>query len=286
MSESEWRFLREAAQFLEEPSFLLRVTEMVGKPAELLLASLPTKMQTAVATATQRALERALDWAVTSLGDAPAEGEPETTESTTLPGGLEAKRHTAAAAVAGAVGGFFGLAGSAVEIPITTTIMLRSIARIAAASGARLSDPRTRLQCLAVFSLGTKPVRTDEPVGELESAYLTSRVGLALALEKTAQWLAGATLAEAGSALARQSVPAIGSLVAQIARRFEAVVSEKFVAQGVPLVGAAGGAMVNAAFTKHFNSIAWYHFGILRLERLHGSEAVEQAYRLVCRELK
>jgi hypothetical protein len=39
------------------------------------------------------------------------------------------------------------------------------------------------------------------------------------------------------------------------------------------------GSLINAAFTDHFNRVAEFHFGIVRLERQHGREIVQEAYR-------
>ena len=54
----------------------------------------------------------------------------------------------------------------------------------------------------------------------------------------------------------------------------------------MPLTGAALGALVNAAFTDHFNRVARFHFGILRLEGRYGREAIEAAYREAHRSAK
>src|SRR3954462_12396972 len=61
----------------------------------------------------------------------------------------------------GGIGGAFGLAALAFELPISTTIMLRSIADIARSEG---FDPRaleTRLACLEVFALGGRTPADD-----------------------------------------------------------------------------------------------------------------------------
>jgi len=50
------------------------------------------------------------------------------------------------------------------------------------------------------------------------------------------------------------------------------------VATAVPLIGAAGGAVVNALFIDHFQNIARAHFTIRRLERLHGRDLVQEEY--------
>ena len=67
-------------------------------------------------------------------------------------------------------------------------------------------------------------------------------------------------------------------LVAQIGNHFGVVVSQKLVAQSVPLIGGAGGAAINYAFADHFQTIACGHFTILRLERQYGVGVVRAEY--------
>ena len=74
-------------------------------------------------------------------------------------------------------------------------------------------------------------------------------------------------------------------LVSQIAARFGVVVSEKLAAQAVPVVGAVGGAAVNAAFAHHFQAMARGHFTVRRLERRHGAEVVRFEYERLRGEL-
>ena len=50
--------------------------------------------------------------------------------------------------------------------------------------------------------------------------------------------------------------------------------TEKAAAQLVPLIGAIGGATINAIFIDHFQSVARGHFAVRRLERRHGADAV------------
>jgi hypothetical protein len=58
--------------------------------------------------------------------------------------------HKSLAVLAGAAGGAFGISSLPVELPLSTTIMLRSIADIARSEGEDLSDPKTA----QVFALG------------------------------------------------------------------------------------------------------------------------------------
>jgi hypothetical protein len=57
--------------------------------------------------------------------------------------------------------------------------------------------------------------------------------------------------------------------------------SEKFALQAVPLVGAAGGALVNTMFLSHYRNLARVHFTIRRLERRYGPSNI----RAVAQEL-
>jgi len=62
--------------------------------------------------------------------------------------------------------------------------------------------------------------------------------------------------------------------------RYGVVVSEKTAAQALPLVGAAGGALVNALFMDHFQDVARGHFIVRRLEKIHGADPVAATVRL------
>ena len=72
--------------------------------------------------------------------------------------------------------------------------------------------------------------------------------------------------------------------MSQIAARFGVIVSEKVAAQAAPMLGAIGGAAVNAAFAEHFQTLARGHFIVRRLERLHGPNLVAFEYQRLKRE--
>lgn len=270
LSAGELEFLNEAAGYLESPGFLLRTADLVGKPVEALVKALPSSARLIVAKATTDALQRGLDWAIRSLPDNP-------TAPSDRPAGRAARffqrhGHTALSAVTGAGGGFFGVAGLPVELPTTTLVMLRSIAAVAAEQGARLDDPTTRMECLAVLSFGSKPL------SEMESSYFTTRLAMAVTVRQAAAFVAQHSAREVSDALLRGTAPALLRLISVVAARFQVAVTEKVAAQAIPVVGAALGALVNAAFTDHFNRVARYHFGIVKLERIHGLAVVQAAY--------
>jgi hypothetical protein len=277
LSAEDREFLRAAADYLERPTFLMRIASLVGKPAEAMLAMLPNRAQALVADASSKALTSALDWAVRSIPEtAPAAaGSPAASASPAARSrkrNLSGQLHTAVTATTGAVGGFFGVAALPIELPATTIVMLRSIAKIAAEHGADLRDPQVRLQCLSVFSFGAPQIET------MESAYFTGRLGLALAVKDASVFVSQHTAREVSDAVAKGTAPMLVRLINQIASRFQVVVTEKVVAQAVPIAGAASGALVNAAFSEHFNTVARFHFGIVELERKYGKPAVQSAY--------
>ncbi|GMA75204.1 hypothetical protein GCM10025880_16210 [Methylorubrum aminovorans] len=130
----------------------------------------------------------------------------------------------------GAVGGVLGLATLAVELPVSTTIMLRSIAEIARQEGEDLSDPETALACVQVFALGG---RAGAEASVADSGYFAVRAALAKTMSEAARYAAHRSLLDAGA-------PPLVRLTAQIAARFGLVVSQKVAAQAVPVIGALG----------------------------------------------
>jgi hypothetical protein len=169
------------------------------------------------------------------------------------------------------MGGAFGIAALGIELPISTTLILRSIADIAAVEG---EDPRhleTKLACLTVFALGSTRDKSDDAA---ESAYFAARSALATAVTEASKYLAEKGLSKSGA-------PALVRLVALIASRFGVVVTQKTAAQMIPVIGAAGGAVINTLFIGHYQDMARGHFIVRRLEKIHGAEPVRLAYEAI-----
>jgi len=258
-SKEELDELRQAKTLLENPGLAAKLANYVGSPVEKGMKMLPKKWQASVHGATEKALMKALDVAVKSLG---ARSGVRSTR------GAQNAAHKFAVATSGAVGGAFGLIALGVELPISTTIILRSIADIAASEG---EDPRhidTKLACLVVFALGSPADARDNAA---ESGYFAARSALATAVTEASKHLAQKGLAKGGS-------PALVRLIGLIAARFGIVVSEKTAAQLVPVIGAAGGALINTLFIGHYQDMARGHFIVRRLEKIHGAEPVRLAY--------
>lgn len=256
LSKSELADLKRAKQLLENPGLAAKMTAMLGAPVEKGFALLPKTWNKTVHKASEAALMKALDVAVKSL------------DSKTGPRfGPTERMHKIAAAASGAAGGAFGLAALAIELPVSTTIMLRSIADIAKSEGENIQHLDTKLACLMVFALGGKSKDDDAT----ESGYFAARAAMAAAVSEASKYLAEKGLSKAGA-------PALVRLISVLASRFGIVVSEKAAAQAVPILGAAGGALINTVFIGHFQDMARGHFIVRRLEKIHGSEPVREAY--------
>ena len=180
------------------------------------------------------------------------------------------KTHKILVLATGAGGGSFGLPALAIELPVTTTIMLRSIADIARSEGEQIRLLETKLACLEVFALGG-PSKSDDGS---ETGYFFVRATLARAISDATQYIS-----EKG--LVKDGAPVLVRFIATLASRFGIIVSEKVAAQAIPLIGAAGGALINTIFIDHFQNMARGHFIIRRLERLYGKELVRQEYEKI-----
>ena len=253
MTASDLAELGRAKKLLENPGFIAKVADIIGTPVEKAMELLPKGATAAIQKATHAALNAGLKVAVSTLG-----------EGVRGPSNIA---HKIAVGMTGAAGGAFGLASLPIELPVTTTVMLRSIAEIARSKGENPRSPETAVACLEVLALGG-PSSADDAS---KSGYYTVRIALAKAMSEAATYIAEKGLIEEGA-------PVLVRLVAAIATRFGIVVSEKAAAQIVPIVGGAGGAAVNVAFMIHFQDMAEGHFTVRRLEREYGAEAVRAAY--------
>ncbi len=74
------------------------------------------------------------------------------------------------------------------------------------------------------------------------------------------------------------SAPVLVRLISALAGRFGIVVTQKAMAQTIPVIGALGGGLVNTVFISHFQDMARGHFAIRALERKYGVDVVEAAY--------
>jgi hypothetical protein len=273
---SDIAFLAQASSYLEAPHYLIKLADAIGAPLKKVAKVVVPKRVAAIGN---KALEEAMRLAANSVVRTPSNDDLDLAYRTA---GWTGFWHRLATTAAGGVSGAFGLAGLALELPVTTGIMFRSIASIANDFGENLGLPEGRLQCIAVFGYAG-PGPTDDAV---DASYLTARVAMAALLRDAAKFMTSRGAADVSEALARGMAPALVSFIERVAAQFNVVISQKLMAQSIPLVGIATGATINNVFTGHFNNVARYHFGIRRLERQYGTDAVYAEYRRQLRTVR
>lgn len=246
-----------AKDVLENPSLAVRLTDVVGTPVEALVKRLPEGVRRVISEGASKALTASLDVALRTLDS--------------RGGGPSDWRHRFLVAATGAAGGFAGLPGLLLELPVSLTVMLRSIAEHARAQGEDLSAIASRLECMTVFAYGSRSSSDDAA----DAGYFAVRAALARAVSQAAAFVSERGVAEAVS---EKSAPVLVRLVARLSQRLGVAVTDKAAAQLVPVIGAAGGAAINALFISHYQDTAWAHFTIRRLERAQGADAVRLAY--------
>lgn len=254
LAASDYQQLAEAVQFLENPGLAARLSNYIGMPVEKALANLPEDWVKPITRLTREALNRSLDAALLTLSAQSTRRVPK-------------RSHKFLVGLSGAVGGSFGIASLAVELPISATLMLRAIAATAREHGEDLQDPRAKLACLEVFALGGKS-RADDAA---DTGYYAVRAFLSKSLEESAKHLLR-------KGLAKEGAPALVRFLNAVAQRFSIQVTQKFAMQAVPAVGAVSGATVNLIFIDHFQKTAHAHFTIRRLERIYGRDRIQQTY--------
>lgn len=282
MATSHTELLRQAVVQLEIPTFADKVTSLMGKPAEFTIRVLPEKYQRKLSDAVNRTIEYCFTWVLQTV-------EPNYRQKPSSD-----VLHKFASGGAGAVTGFFGGGAFLLELPLTTGLLLRTIADIARSEGENLSELEVRQACLAVLALDPATVRGDH-LG-IGSYYMLRKSLNKLVTEASTYLAQAATVAsaknwsipassEVAATVARHvptgktASPAMVRLMNEIAARFGVTVSERAAAGMIPVIGAACGATVNVAFMNHFQRIAHGHFTVRKLERIYGENIVAAKYQ-------
>lgn len=243
---------------LEHPSLAARLSDVIASPIGEGIKLLPRDWRKQIDRSVEISMKRAFEIALFSLRE-PREAQP--------PRPPSSLSHRLAVAGTGAIGGFFGPLSTLAELPVATTLMMRSIADIAVSEGEHLRDDAdARLACVQVFALGGR-TRDDE---DAEVGYYGMRITLGFHFENVLEYI-GKTDGP--------HIPGIINIVRAVAARFGVVVSDKFAAQMVPVAGALSGAALNVIFMQHYQSVARGHFIVRRLERTYGAERIRDAYR-------
>jgi hypothetical protein len=158
------------------------------------------------------------------------------------------------AATTGGASGFVGAPGIAADLPITTCLIVRSIAEIARAHGENLESAYTRQACIEVFAFGGPEIEDND----IDIAYWTIRGSLSHA--------------------------SITLLIRQVAARLGVALSQKYLAQAVPLIGAAAGSTLNYVFMDYYQQMARVHFTLRELERRYDPDAVRACFDSMVRQ--
>ncbi len=251
--------LKRAKHLLENPGIAIKITDKIGWPIEKGIELLPDNWKFQIHNATEKSLMKVLDAAL----------------RTVKPGfGIEKPQklwHKLSVGATGAAGGFFGLPSLIIELPLTTGIMLRSIADIARSHGENLETNESKLACLEVFALGGK-AKSDDTA---ESSYYIIRGALANEVKTAAEYIAR-RITKKG--LQEKAAPALINLIQKIAGYFGRQVSEEVMAKMIPGIGALFGGAINMLFIDHFQDMAEGHFTVRKLERKYGADEVKKMY--------
>lgn len=200
--------------------FGIRLLNALGGQAEGMMRRLPTPLRGGVEHAVLLALHLAVRGAAQSrrvVADQPAQ------------------TNRWVSATMGMVGGAAGFPGALVELPATTTFLLRSIQGVASEYGFDPSNPNVRFDAVEVFA-AAGPLRHDDGA---DTGFLTLRLGLS-----------GAGLSQ---------------LVAAVAPRLAVALGPKLAAQMVPVLGAAAGGGINYVYAGYYQEMAHVHFALRRL---------------------
>jgi len=251
MTDYERARMWEAAVLMADSrGFLMRMTAVFGRRIEAIRSRISKTGDKfggeAWGALTQRAqdavedvLWNSFDFASAGLMAVPAPLRPKAARGNVA--------HRLAATASGVASGFVGLPGVLVDIPFTTMTILRSIAEVARDCGEDLATEETRRACLEVLAFGG-PSHADD---DTEVGYWVTRVGM--------------------------NHLAMNMLIKSAAGRFGLVLSEKFLAQAVPVAGALAGGALNYSFTDYYQKMARVHFTIRALETRTGEPAAVKA---------
>jgi hypothetical protein len=254
LSDEELMELRWAYKHLEHPSLAARLTSRLASPIEEGLALLPTTWRKRLDKTAELSIGQSLRIAIASLDN--VSGYP-----------ANNWLHKFVAAGAGAAGGFLGPLTLLAELPLTTVLMLRSIADIARSEGEELSRKEARLACVQVFALGGR-TKEDE---DADLGYYGMRIALGFYFERD--------ILEYAANAQGPHIPAFIEIIRAISARFGVVISDKAAAQMVPIAGAVSGALLNLIFMNHYQDVAKGHFIVRRLERRYGAEFIRDEYQ-------
>ncbi|MFU8864666.1 MAG: EcsC family protein [Rhodobacterales bacterium] len=211
---------RLAQRYAQAGGMGIQVLNLIGARAESLIDRLPAPVRDRLGEGTEAALHWAMRAAQSSRG---------------FVGDQPGWMNTALTTAMGAAGGFGGLPSALAELPITTTVLLRSIQGVAAEYDFDPAAQNVQFDCVQVFS-AAGPLSRDDGA---DLAFISTRLAM--------------------------TGPTVQGLIARVAPRLATVMGQKLAAQTVPVLGAVAGAATNYAYTSYYQEIAHVHFGLRKL---------------------
>ena len=260
--------LKQAKSNMLNISWAMRNVNKIGDTVETGMTFVPEKIVVKIQSLTQKALLKIIKANLLTIQKNKTFKKPSKVTYKSIVTG------------SGALSGFFGATtgfGTAIfasELTITIKFLMRTIMDIARSEGEDIYTLEGQMACLEVFALGGDSKDDDG----LETSYYTTRIAINSALNNVSA--AGLkvgleTLVKGASTLGSG---ALSNFVSKIATRLSLLISEKFLAQALPIVGAIGGGSLNYVFVDHFQKMATAHFTIKRLERNYSEGIVKLAY--------
>ena len=261
----DYKDLKRAIVLLESPSLTARLSGLIGSPIESAVKALPNSVSKKINGAVAAALQSSADAALWSL-----ENSPQKPAST--------KIHKFYAAASGAIGGAFGFTALFIELPVSTTIMMRSVADVGRSEGFDLSDFATKQACIEVFAMGGNSKADDAA----ETGYYITRSFTAHTMQHLSKELAEIAAKQGARGVnhvtSGQAGKWLAVLIEKVAARFGVTISAKFAAQAIPVIGALTGATINTLFIDFYQDMARGHFIVKRLEEKYGYEQIKHEY--------
>lgn len=244
---------------LENSNFLIKTLNLLGKPIEQGINQLPIKQKEKLNNIVQNVLLKVV------------EANLKTMDS-------NIKRsykilHKSIVTISGVVGGFFGAAGFSSDLFVSTNIMMRSIIDIARDKGLDINDTEVKLACLEVLALGGNSTNNNSS----ELGYYSTRISLRNITNEIIKQGAN----NIGSTLMKNTSNPLFLFISKIASRYSVQVSEKFLLEAIPVIGAIGGGSINYIFLEHYQKIAEAHFTLKSLEKKYSLELIKEKYNSI-----
>lgn len=274
LTSEDFQKLKHAVVLLESPTLTAKMTNLISElGSKIIPQSISQPLQDKIVGIAEEALHKVFWIASKTMENKQQSASP--------------KLHKAAVAAVGGVGGFFGVATILIELPISTTIMMRSILDIAREEGFSLDDPQTKIECITVFGLEGNVSTSDD---NAESGYFATKIALSKIVDQAQKAAIEAIAAKAAAGTAELTEKNLGNaiikLIQTVAKRFGIHLTDQTAAKSIPMIGAALGATLNTMFTDFYQDMARGHFIVKKLEKKYSEEIIKEAYLNIYEEMK